>query len=50
MPVLAETTPLIASTDMYAKSVTNLDTEKGIAQIRASEVYGLQPKYLHHNL
>ena len=39
-----------ASTDMSAKAVKSQAMERKIAREGASEIYGLQPKYLRHNL
>ena len=39
-----------ANTVIFAKNVTNLVTERKTARKGASEVYGLQLKYLRHNL
>ena len=39
-----------ASIDTSAKTVENLDTSRKIARSGPSEIFGLQPKYLRHNL
>ena len=35
---------------MCAKTVTKPDTETEIARKGANEIFGLQPKYLRHNM
>jgi hypothetical protein len=47
-PVKTQT--LSASTDTSAKGAKNPDMQVKIARKGASEIYGLQPKYLRHNL
>ena len=49
-PVHAKTPLPTVNTDISAKSVINQDTARTTARMGASEVYGLQPKYLRHNL
>ena len=46
----AKNTTQNVSTDICAKIVENMDTDHGIARTTPNEVYGLQPKYLRHNL
>ena len=46
----ANTPMMSASTCMHAKSVENLTTGRRTARTGPSEIYGLQPKYLRHNL
>ena len=50
MPVPARIATPSASIDMSAKPVASPITEKRSVRTEASEVYGLQPKYLRHNL
>ncbi|KAF8805584.1 hypothetical protein BYT27DRAFT_7224773 [Phlegmacium glaucopus] len=40
----------IAGIDTYAKTARNQDTPARIAREGAAEIYGVQPKYLRHNL
>ena len=39
-----------ANINMSADPVVKTTTEKGTAQMETSEIHGLQPKYLRHNL
>ena len=50
MLVPARTPTQDASINMPVKIATKLDTEAKTASKRPNEVFGLQPKYLHHNL
>ena len=50
MPERARTLSPTANIDISAKPATNRGTEKGTARMGANEIYGLQPKYLRHNL
>ena len=50
MLALAKTLTWDASTDITAKTATKLDMEEKIARKGPNEVFGLQPKYLCHNL
>jgi hypothetical protein len=49
-PEPARTTALNANTATSAGSVANLDTARKTVRTEANEIYGLQPKYLRHNL
>jgi hypothetical protein len=48
--VPAEKPTLTASTDISAKSVESLGMARRTARMEPSELYGLQPRYLRHNL
>ena len=50
MPEPASTPVTNASTCMPARNVESLTTERRTAQTGPNEIYGLQPKYLRHNL
>ena len=50
MPVRAKTLTESASTSTPARNVANPDMGKGTAWTKPNEVYGLQPRYLRHNL
>jgi hypothetical protein len=39
-----------ASIDIFANNATNPDMVKRTVRMEAGEIYGLQPKYLRHNL
>ena len=47
---LAKTQTMNANTSMLAKNVERQDMAKGTVRTAPSEIYGLQPKYLRHNL
>jgi hypothetical protein len=49
-PELVKTPTQNANIDMSAKAVTNQDTETKTVRKGADEIFGLQPKYLRHNL
>ena len=50
MPEPAKTLQPTANTDISVKPVENQTMEKRTAQMEASEIHGLHPKYLRHNL
>ena len=50
MPELVRSQALNASTDISAKTVENPIMDRRTVQTGPSEIYGLQPKYLRHNL
>ena len=50
MPALAKTLTQDAYTDITARTATKLDMEAKTARKGPNEVFGLQPKCLHHNL
>ena len=49
-PERASTLAQIASTNTGARTAINQDTERKTVRMGANEIYGLQPKYLWHNL
>ena len=50
MPAHAKISITTASTGTSAKPAANRDTQRGNVRKGPSEIYGLQPKYLRHNL
>ena len=50
MLALVKNSMVVASTGMFAKNAASPDMERKIVRMGASEIYGLQSKYLCHNL